>query len=239
MTDKNSFVLYTNYLEQLELLTDAEKGQLFMAIMRHANKEDAGELTGAVKMAFSFIRAQMDRDCEKYNNTVEKRRQAGAQGGRPKTTEEKQNEAKKANGFSEKQNEAKKPDNENDNVNVNDNVNDSLRESNNNAREAHTPSQAPQKHKHGQYGWVKLTDKEYNQLILEFGKDKADRFIDVVDEYTESNGNKNKYKGWNVVVRKAIRENWGGAPEPKNRGKPYEPPEYDGEFDFLEHVGER
>ena len=50
----------------------------------------------------------MDRDNEKYQSTVEKRRESGKLGGRPST---------KANGFSEKQTKAKKPDNVNDNDN--------------------------------------------------------------------------------------------------------------------------
>ena len=32
--------------------------------------------------------------------------------------------------------------------------------------------------------------------------------IKKIDEYVQSNGNKNKYKDWNLVLRKAIRERW-------------------------------
>ena len=127
---KKSFVLYCDYREHLALLTDEERGQLLMGLLDYAETGVEPDLKGAALMAFSFIRAQLDRDAAKYTETVKKRREAGQKGGRPPKetenaeSEEKQSEAKKANGFSEKQSEAKKPDNDNDNVNVNDTDND-------------------------------------------------------------------------------------------------------------------
>ena len=136
---KNSFVIYTDYMEQVELLTMEQRGILFTSIMAYASEKELPDMDGMTKMAFSFIKATMDRDMEKYRQTVEKRKEAGKLGGRPKADgssekqskakkangfSEKQDKAKKANGFSEKQDKAKKPDNDsvndNDNVNVND-----------------------------------------------------------------------------------------------------------------------
>lgn len=99
---------------------------LFTAIMQYASGDALPEMDGMTGMAFSFIKSKMDRDFEKYQQTVEKRKEAGKLGGRPKAKgfEEKQEKAKKANGFSEKQTKAKKPDNDNVNDNDNDNVND-------------------------------------------------------------------------------------------------------------------
>ena len=81
-------------------------------------------MDGMTQMAFSFIKAQLDRDNQKYQKMVESRREAGKLGGRPKgsASSDKPEEAKKANGFFEKQTEAKKHNKKNvyDNVNVND-----------------------------------------------------------------------------------------------------------------------
>jgi len=71
------------------------------------------------------------------------------------------------------------------------------------------PKRAPKK-KYGEYGWVKLTDEQYTRLCDEYGEDKIAERIQYVDEYVQSNGNKNKYSDWNLVIRRAIRENWGG-----------------------------
>lgn len=90
-----------------------QSGSLFLAILRYQSEKELPQMDAATKMAFNFIRSQLDKDNQKWMETVEKRREAGKLGGRPKT--------KKANGFSEKQTKAKKADN--DNVNVNDHVN--------------------------------------------------------------------------------------------------------------------
>lgn len=114
---KNSFVLYNEYKEQFELLSYEEAGQLIMAIFEYTETGNVPQLEGMTLMAFSFIRKQLDRDSEKYEKTIEKRREAGKAGGRPKENgsddnTEKANgsfeKAKKANGFSEKQTKAKK-----------------------------------------------------------------------------------------------------------------------------------
>lgn len=122
---KKSFVLYYDYRQHLSILSDEDRGRLLMALLDYGETGAEPDLDGAARMAFSFIASQMDRDAAKYAETVQKRREAGRQGGRPpKPTEsnEKQPEAKKANGFPEKQTKAKKPDTDTDNVTVTDTV---------------------------------------------------------------------------------------------------------------------
>lgn len=64
------------------------------------------------------------------------------------------------------------------------------------------------RHKFGTYGRIHLTDKQYQKLIEDFSKEVVDMKINQLDEYVEMNNNKNKYKNFNLVLRKAIRENW-------------------------------
>lgn len=61
---------------------------------------------------------------------------------------------------------------------------------------------------YGTYKRIKLTEEEYNKLVKDFGKDFIDRQITLLDEYVETNNNKNKYSNFNLVLRKSIRENW-------------------------------
>lgn len=65
------------------------------------------------------------------------------------------------------------------------------------------------KHKRGQYGWVMLTDDEYNKLLKDLGTTELERCITYVDESAQSSGNKNKWKDWNLVIRRCHREGWG------------------------------
>lgn len=111
---KDSFVLYTKYSEQLELLTMEQRGELITAIFE-CMKGNEPSINGVVAMAFSFIKTQLDADAEKYEEVCRKRAEAGKMGGRPKkqmVSDENQEKAKKANGFSEKQTKTKKADNE-------------------------------------------------------------------------------------------------------------------------------
>lgn len=140
---KNSFVLYNEYKEQFELLSYEEAGQLIMAIFEYTETGVAPELNGMVLMAFAFIKKQLDRDAEKYEKTVEKRKEAGKNGGAPKGNTnaqkqakqangcfEKQKQAKQANGYFDEQKQAKQPDNvdvnDNEDVNVDDNVDEDV-----------------------------------------------------------------------------------------------------------------
>ena len=73
-------------------------------------------------------------------------------------------------------------------------------------------SEEPKKnvaHKYGEYGWVLLTDDQYNKLIKDIGEENAKRCIAYVDESAQGTGNKNKWKDWNLVVRRCNREGWG------------------------------
>lgn len=64
------------------------------------------------------------------------------------------------------------------------------------------------RHKYGKYQRILLTNDEYDKLSEEFGVDYIDKVIERLDEYVEENNNKNKYKNFNLVIRKAIRDNW-------------------------------
>ena len=62
--------------------------------------------------------------------------------------------------------------------------------------------------KYGKYSWVKLTDAEYSQLADEFGAGELERHIAIVDEKAQEKGNKQGWKDWALIVRKAINQRW-------------------------------
>ena len=120
MAEKNSFVMYTEYLKHIQKMDMEQRGKLFTAILCYVAGEEMPELDAAADMAFSFIQDRIDRDNAAYVEKCRKRSEAGKLGGRkPKTNgfSEKQTKAKKANGFSEKQNNPdtdNEPDTDND-----------------------------------------------------------------------------------------------------------------------------
>lgn len=83
MKRKPGFVLYLDYKQHLELLSDEECGLLLRAIFEYEESSLIPEFSGAMAMAFSFISANLDRDREKYEATRQKRIDSGHKGGRP------------------------------------------------------------------------------------------------------------------------------------------------------------
>lgn len=61
---------------------------------------------------------------------------------------------------------------------------------------------------YGYYKRIKLKKEQYDKLVLEFGVKVIDNQILLLDEYIQSNDNKNKYSDFNLVLRKSIRDKW-------------------------------
>lgn len=91
----------------------------------------------------------------------------------------------------------------------------------------------PARKSYGRFGWVKLTDEEYSRLSNDLGEAEVKRCIAYVDESAQTTGNKNKWRDWNLVVRKCHREGWGrkNQPSPNPQGGTGNP--------FLDMLGGR
>lgn len=102
---KNSFVLYLDYKQHLDLIQDdGDFRRLIEAIFDYCETgQEPSDLSAVAKMAFSFIRANLDRDNEKYEAAKEKRREAGRLGGLAKASNAKQSLAKPSNASNAKQ----------------------------------------------------------------------------------------------------------------------------------------
>lgn len=82
-------------------------------------------------------------------------------------------------------------------------------------------------HKYGSYGWVRLTADQYAKLVSDLGQAELDRCIGYIDESAQSSGNKNRWKDWNLVVRRCSREKWGMRGQKEPEQKPNSPTSYD------------
>ena len=71
----DSFILYTSYYAIIEGLSDEQLGQLTRAIFIYARDGRIIELEPVVRMAFSFIRDNIDRNADKYQKKCEKMRE--------------------------------------------------------------------------------------------------------------------------------------------------------------------
>lgn len=71
----DSFILYTSYYAIIEGLTDEQLGQLTRAIFLYARDGKTIKLEPVVRMAFAFIKDNIERNQDKYQAKCEKNRQ--------------------------------------------------------------------------------------------------------------------------------------------------------------------
>lgn len=71
----DSFILYTSYYSIIEGLSDAQLGQLMRALFLYARDGEQIQLEPVVRMAFAFIKDNIDRNTEKYQKKCERNRE--------------------------------------------------------------------------------------------------------------------------------------------------------------------
>lgn len=81
---RDSFIMYMSFYDAVEELTTEEKGILMDAVFKYHAGADIPELPKLVKMVFSIMSKQFDRDAVKYQKIVERNRDNGGKGGRSK-----------------------------------------------------------------------------------------------------------------------------------------------------------
>lgn len=197
--DKNSFILYTDYFEVIDMLTMEQRGILLTACMMFQLEQPLPEMDLPTKIAFTSISSDMRRNNEKYKRTVERRREAGRKGGK-QTQANKANASFASNAVKQNQaNQANASDNDNDNENVNDNDNGNVNENVNvNVNDLHpqTPSKGA-----GRQRFTKPTVEEVALYCQErMNGIDAQEFID----FYESKGwmiGKSPMKDWKACVR--------------------------------------
>lgn len=106
---KNSFVLRNSYADIFADMSNKQAGALIKVIFNYVTKKDIAEGLEdvEVKMAWKFIKQDIDYDTNKYENLCAKRAEYGQLGGRPKANALSENQKKhkvleKAKGFSQK-----------------------------------------------------------------------------------------------------------------------------------------
>ena len=230
MADKKSFILFTQYEENLKELPDEEWGQLFRAIFSYVNRGIVPELSPSVKMAFSFIRQDLDRNQAKYEKTCKGRAEAGKKSGearRAKAEAAEQDGTKRTIVQSVQQTEqdgTKRTDNDNENENDNGN------EINNRGNSDESPSRSTKTPR-----FVPPTVEEVRDYCIE-----RNNFVNpeaFVDFYSSKGWmvGKNKMKDWKAAVRTWEKgENRQATPRPAQQPRQYSNPA----LDFLQQLEE-
>lgn len=242
MSDKKSFVFYTEYREHLEMLPPEQIGELMLALIDYQETGEVPDLPkgSALAMCFSFIKKRMDKDNIKYEEKCERNKENGKKGGRPAkepVIEETDNNPKKPNGFSENRTvieetdnsptEPRKADNEYDSDNEYDNDCD-------NEEYIHTPEKicanahtkkAVKSHKKPDpvvYSDVPELDEAIHEFIKfrkGMKKPMSDRAVTLMMNKLETLSH-DKYEQVQIL-NQSIMQGWTGVYELKGENKQY------------------
>jgi len=79
---KKGFILYNDYKQHFDLLSNEELGILIRGTFAYEAENTEPNFDGKLQMAFSFIKAQLDRDSQKYQKKVAQCKAAGQASGR-------------------------------------------------------------------------------------------------------------------------------------------------------------
>jgi hypothetical protein len=185
-----SFVLYCDWEDIIEELTDEEVGQLFKAIFAYVNREDVVHFDGrsGVGVAFKTICKQIDVNRRKYEQIVEKRRNAANKRWKNKS-DDMQSNAKNANAYFAMHN-VNVNENENDNDNVSVNVNGNER--NENVNDNVSPSA-------DDFSAVELSADQLSGLVSFSSQQTVDFYISKARDWQIKH--KRKYKNAYATIK--------------------------------------
>ena len=213
---KKGFIMFLSFADIIQELTDEEAGRLLKAIMQHEGGEevDLGN-DRLLKVAYTAITADIDRQGEKWEKTRYARSESGKLGGAPKgnknasknkqeqteTNKNKQNKQEQTETNKNKQNKHEVE------VEVEVEVEDEVE------KKKKSGQAAPVRHHFGANGKVLLTDDDLEKLYEAHGQEDTMAAIDIMDGYLTANGR--SYKNY----RQAL-ENWAyrAVEEKKQKG---------------------
>lgn len=212
MSKKGSFVFYTSVWPQLfkMLENDEERGQLIMAIIDYVSFETlpSDNHSRAFVGAFEIMREQIDKDADRWQQTIQSRSENGKKGGLAKASNAKQNLANASKCYqtlatpsNAKQNLANLAVNDNDNVNDNEVISNDI------TKGAKTRKR-----------FIKPTVEEVREYCQERGNTvDPDTFVN----FYESKGwvvGKSPMKDWKAAVRNWERSRTETTPQEKAVG---------------------
>ncbi len=206
MSDKNSFILYTEYHEQMDMLNNEQAGQLLKAIFAYAAGNEPEVSDPMAAMLWSIMKRRMDIDNEKYQRQCAAKRSNGAKGGRPSKNSAEKTEA-------EPEAKTEKPNETYENLEKHDTCNMTHDTDTETCNMKHETEKEKEKNKTVS-GFVPPSWSDVSGYIFDKGLNvSADKFM----EYYTANGwmvGKQPMKDWRMTLR-----NWDKHEQNGGKGK--------------------
>ncbi len=227
---KPGVMFYFDVRPCIKRLDTNEKGRLFEAILDYAEFGTVPDLDGALGVAWDFIQPKLDRDAGRYDRQVEQKqyavfaREVKKKGGTPIPFDEWKSLTDTERNRLLSADTGCYPTSTSNLQTSNPNLQPQTTTSTCNSNSKSTANESPptptrqSRKAYGEFGWVKLTDDEYNRLLNDLGETEVKRCIAYIDESAQTTQNKNKWRDWNLVVRKCHKQGWGLNQRQNNTG---------------------
>lgn len=207
---RQQFTFYRSFWEAIESLPKKDKADVLCAICSYALDGEVPSLSGAPKAMFALIRPTLDSSARKAENRLNKKKTKTEE----EQSENKQGTEEEQNGNEDKNKDEGEREYESESEKESECEGECEGENECSPPLKGPPPHAPEakkdpRHKYGEYGWVRLTQAEYDRLLRDLGIAELERCIRYVDESAQKSGNKNRWKDWNLVLRSCHREGWG------------------------------
>lgn len=169
-------------------LSDSEFGRLIRSWLAYSQEGIMPKLEGTERIFADLVRKTEDTDREHFEAVLKQKREAGRKSAECRSTA--------LNAVEKVSAKRKEPKENTHDIYINNNNNNT------------SPKTVKHYKQYGKYNWIKLTDEQYAKLLNDLGEALLTDTITKLDEYCQQNGNKGKYKDFNLVIRKAVREHW-------------------------------
>lgn len=175
--------VFIDALETWSLLSDEEVGRLVRALLEYQRTGQGPVLPGNERFLFHTCKAQIDRDNEKYRETVSSRASAGKKGAESRWQSQNKNGKNSKCHICHDENGKHGKDKEEDKDKDKDKEED---------KDIVTPHVPPTEPKVQWAEYVSMTNAEHQKLLDTHGPVDTARLIEILDNYKGSSGKKYK-----------------------------------------------
>jgi hypothetical protein len=185
----------------LDKLSDEALGELFRGMMHYHFDETEPDLEGVLSVYWDFLKPDLDNARSNYEKKAESGRRGGKRSGEVRM-EKKEREAELSK---TKQTEQIESESETESKA------ESESETESESDTGFAPAGAGislEKKSYGEFGWVKLTDRQYRQLQAQMGEQTLEACIRYVDRSAQSTNNCNRWKDWHLILRRCYEAGW-------------------------------
>ena len=243
--------LWGRYKESFDRLSDSQMGKLTHAMMNYYFDGEEPELPGTLLVFWGLLKQDLDYARDSYEKKVEGGRRGGQRSAQMRKQAKEAREAveeQEAEASHGKQKEGtlsnlqlpqaititeSKTKTESRTISKTERERETERETASGSAPADAGLSFEEK-AYGEFGWVRLTDRQYRSLQARMGEQTLRECIRYIDCSAQSTQNRNRWKDWYLILRRCYESGWHQTRSPVRQGKPPIPKGASGELGEAE-----